>query len=83
MYLLISHLRSSSLSELAAHTDSIQTEIESVLVVTRRVVEDCTLQSIKSEKIGANLSKIDDLSRQFCMVVRAKRRHCQSENMCL
>ncbi len=80
MYLLISHLRSSSLSELAALTDSIRTEIESVLVVTRRVVEDCTLQS---ENIGANLSKIDDLSRQFCMVARAKRRHCQGENMCL
>ncbi|XP_064384769.1 uncharacterized protein LOC135333680 isoform X3 [Halichondria panicea] len=70
-------LQSSSLSELAALTDSIRTEIESVLVVTRRVVEDCTLQS---ENIGANLSKIDDLSRQFCMVARAKRRHCQDQS---
>ncbi|XP_064385250.1 uncharacterized protein LOC135334123 isoform X3 [Halichondria panicea] len=68
-------LRSSSLSELTAHTDSIRTEIASVLVVTRRVVEECTVQSI-SENMGASLSKIETLSHQLCHVAKVKIRYC-------
>ncbi|XP_064385255.1 uncharacterized protein LOC135334125 isoform X2 [Halichondria panicea] len=68
-------LRSSSLSELTGHTDSIRTEIASVLVVTRRVVEECTVQSI-SENMGASLSKMETLSHQLCHVAKVKLRYC-------
>ncbi|XP_064384751.1 uncharacterized protein LOC135333672 isoform X2 [Halichondria panicea] len=68
-------LRASSLSELTGHTDSIRTEIKAVLVVTRRVVEECTVQSI-SENMGASLSKMETLSHQLCMVAKVKLRNC-------
>ncbi len=82
LYLQYLPLRSSSLSELTVHTDSIRTEIASVLVVTRRVVEECTVQSI-SENIGANLSKMEALSHQLCLVAKVKLRHSLGENVCL
>ena len=78
----MSHLRSSSLSELTAHTDSIRTEIKAVLVVTRRVVQECTVQSI-SENMGASLSKMETLSHQLCHVTKVKLRYCLGENVCL
>ncbi|XP_064384971.1 uncharacterized protein LOC135333882 isoform X4 [Halichondria panicea] len=71
-------LRASSLSEVTDHTDSIRTEIASVLVVTRRVVEECTVQSI-SENMGASLSKMETLSHQLCMVAKVKLRNCQED----
>ncbi len=77
----ISHLRSSSLSELAAHTDAIRTEIASVLVVTKKVVEECAIQSI-NQNIEASLSKMESLSHQLCLVAKVKLKHCQGENMC-
>ena len=78
----MSHLRSSSLSELTAHTDSIRTEIKSVLVVTRRVVEECTVQSIRAN-MRASLSKMETLSHQLCMVAKVKLRNCLGKNVCL
>ena len=78
----ISHLRSSSLSELASHIDSIQTEIASVLQVARRVMEECKVRSI-SENIGASLSKIEALCHQLCLVAKFKFKHCQGENACI
>ncbi|XP_064404111.1 uncharacterized protein LOC135349511 isoform X2 [Halichondria panicea] len=72
-------LRSSSLSELTGHTDSIRTEIASVLVVTRRVVEECTVQSI-SENMGASLSKMETLSHQLCQVAKVKLRYCLDQS---
>ncbi|XP_064384748.1 uncharacterized protein LOC135333670 isoform X2 [Halichondria panicea] len=71
-------LQSSSLSELTGHTDSIRTEIASVLVVTRRVVQECTVQSI-SENMGASLSKMETLSHQLCMVAKVKLRNCHED----
>ncbi|XP_064384780.1 uncharacterized protein LOC135333688 [Halichondria panicea] len=71
-------LQSSSLSELTAHTDSIRTEIKAVLVVTRRVVQECTVQSI-SENIEASLSKMETLSHQLCKVAKVKLRYCQED----
>ncbi len=78
----MSHLRSSSLSELTGHTDSIRTEIKSVLVVTRRVVEECTVQSIRVN-MRASLSKMETLSHQLYMVVKVKLRNCLGKNVCL
>ncbi len=75
------HLRSSSLSELTAHTESIQTEIVSVRGVTRKVAEECTIQSI-SDNIGASLSKMTSLSQQLCQVARVRLPSCQGENVC-
>ncbi|XP_064385275.1 uncharacterized protein LOC135334138 [Halichondria panicea] len=72
-------LQSSSLSELTAHTDSIRTEIKAVLVVTRRVVQECTVQSI-SENMGASLSKMEILSHQLCHVARVKLRYCLDQS---
>ena len=76
----ISYLRSSSLSELAAHTDSILAEIASIVVVTRRVVDECSIQGI-SENIAAGLSKVETLSHQLCLVAKVKLKHCQSEKL--
>ena len=50
--------------------------------MTRRVVEECTVQSI-SENIGANLSKMETLSHLLCQVTKVKLRYCQGENVCL
>ncbi|XP_064384980.1 uncharacterized protein LOC135333886 isoform X2 [Halichondria panicea] len=72
-------LQSSSLSELTGHTDSIRTEIGAVLVVTRRVVEECTVQSI-SENMGASLSKMKTLSHQLCQVTKVKLRYCLDQS---
>ncbi|XP_064389781.1 uncharacterized protein LOC135337743 [Halichondria panicea] len=72
-------LRSSSLSELTGHTDSIRTEIASVLVVTRRVVQECTVQSI-SENMRASLSKMETLSHQLCQVTKVKLRYCLDQS---
>ncbi|XP_064384761.1 uncharacterized protein LOC135333677 isoform X2 [Halichondria panicea] len=72
-------LRSSSLSKLTDHTDSIRTEITSVLVVTRRVVQECTVQSI-SENMGASLSKMETLSHQLCIVAKVKLRNCLDQS---
>ncbi len=71
--------RSSSLSELTGHTMSIQTEIESVLGVTRRVAEECKIQTI-SDNIRASLSKMSILSHQLCHVARVRLRHCEGES---
>ncbi|XP_064385034.1 uncharacterized protein LOC135333939 isoform X4 [Halichondria panicea] len=76
---MIAALRSYSLSELTGHTDSIRTEIASVLVVTRRVVEECTVQSI-SENMGASLSKMNTLSHQLRRLVRVKLRYCLDQS---
>ncbi|XP_064388722.1 uncharacterized protein LOC135336790 isoform X2 [Halichondria panicea] len=72
-------LQSSSLSELAAHTDSILAEIASVVVVTRRAVNECSIQSI-SENIAASLSKMETLSHQLCLVAKVKLKHCQNQS---
>ncbi|XP_064389765.1 uncharacterized protein LOC135337740 isoform X3 [Halichondria panicea] len=72
-------LRASSLSDLTGHTDSIRTEIKAVLVVTRRVVEECTVQSI-SENMGASLSKMETLSHQLCHVAKVKIRYCLDQS---
>ncbi len=72
-------LRSSSLSELSSHTESLQTEIVSVLGVTRRVAEECSIQSI-SDSIEARVSKMNTLSHQLCHVTRVKLRYCQGES---
>ncbi|XP_064385072.1 uncharacterized protein LOC135333968 isoform X2 [Halichondria panicea] len=72
-------LQSSSLSELTAYTDSIRTEIKAVLVVTRRVVQECTVQSI-SENMGASLSKMETLSHQLCHVTKVKLRYCLDQS---
>ena len=68
--------RSSSLSELAVHTDSIKTHVETVLTVSRRVADECTRHAI-SESIGASLSKMELLSHQLCQIARIKLKHCQ------
>ncbi len=78
----MSHLRSSSLSELTGHTDSIRTEIKAVFVATRRVVQECTVQSI-SENMGASLSKMETLSHQLYIVAKVKLRNCLGKNVCL
>ena len=72
------YYRSSSLSELAVHTDSLKTEVRSVLTITRKVAEECTRHTI-SESIEANLSKMEALSHQLCQVTMVKLRHCQGE----
>ena len=71
LFTTVDHLRSSSLSELTGHTESIQTEIVSVLEVTRTVVEECTIQSL-SNNIKASLSKMSTLSHQLCHVARGQ-----------
>ncbi len=76
------HLRSSSLSELTAHTKSIHSDIASVIGVTRKVAEECTIRSI-SDNIKASLSKMTTLSHQLFHVARVRLRYCQGENMCL
>ncbi|XP_064385076.1 uncharacterized protein LOC135333972 [Halichondria panicea] len=76
---LTAALRSSSLSELTAHTDSIRTEIKAVLVVTRRVVQECTVQSI-SANMRASLSKMETLSHQLCHVTKVKIRYCLDQS---
>ncbi len=71
--------RSSSLSELTGHTESIQTEIVSLLEVTRRVTEECSIQSI-SDNIESSFSKMDALSHQLCHVARVRLHYCQGES---
>ena len=72
--------RSSSLSDLAAHTDSIKTQIKTVLKVSKKVAEECicTKRAI-SESIEGKLSKMDILSHQLCQVTKVKLKHCQGE----
>ncbi|XP_064388689.1 uncharacterized protein LOC135336766 isoform X2 [Halichondria panicea] len=72
-------LQSSSLRDLAAHTDSIRAEIASVVVVTRRVVDECSIRSI-SENIVAGLSKVETLSHQLYLVAKVKLKHCQNQS---
>ncbi len=74
------HLRSSSLSELRAHIDSIRTEIASVILLTRKIVVECTVQIIR-KNMEASLSKMELLSHQLCQVTKVKVRHCQGENL--
>ncbi len=70
--------RSSSLGELTSHTESIQTDIVSVIEVTRRVANECTIKSI-SDNIEANLSKLKTSSHQLCQVARVRLRYCEGE----
>ncbi len=71
--------RSSSLNELTGYTESIQTEIVSVLEMTRIVAEECSIQSI-SDNIEASLPKIDTLFHQLCHVARVRLHYCQGES---
>ena len=73
-------IRSSSLSDLAAHTDSIKTHTETVLTISRRVADESTRHTI-SESIGASLSKMELLSHQLCQVAKIKLKHCQGGGM--
>ncbi len=77
--LLVSIHRSSSLSELTGHIESIQTEIVSVLEVTRRFAKECSIQSI-SDNIESGVSKMDTLSHQLCHVARVRLHYCQGES---
>ena len=70
--------RSSSLSDLATHTDSIEMEIKTVLEVSRRVAKECTRHAI-SKRIEISLSKMETLSHQLCQVTKVKLKHCQGE----
>ncbi len=81
MFTLADRLRSSSLNELTGHTESIQTEIMSILGVTRRIItEECAIeiQSVSSN-IEASLSEITTLSHQLCHVARVRLHYYQGE----
>ena len=68
----MSHLRSSSLSELTAHTDSIRTNVRSIRRLARKIVKECN--------IGASLSKTETLSHQLGRLAEDKLGDCQGEN---
>ena len=70
--------RSSSLSDLAAHTNSIKTQIKTMLKVSKKVAEECTRRAI-SLSIEDKLSKMEALSHQLCQVTKVKLKHCQGE----
>ena len=70
--------RSSSLSDLAAHTDSIMTQIKTVLKVSKKVAKECTRKTIR-KGIEDKLSKIEVLSHQLCQVTKVKLKYCQGE----
>ena len=67
---------SSSLRVLAAHTDSIKVEVQTVLSVSRKVAEECSIRSIKDDVVDS-LSNIEALSHQLCLVTKVKLKHCQ------
>ena len=79
MYILFEYnSSSSSLGVLAAHTDSIKVEVQTVLSVSRKVAEECSIQSVKDDVV-ASLSKMEALSHQLCLVTKVKLKHCQGE----
>ena len=71
---------STSLGVLAAHTDSIKVEVQTVFRVSRKVAEECSIQSIKDDVL-ASLTKMEALSHQLCVTVvtKAKLNYCQSQ----
>ena len=69
---------SSSLGDLAEHTDLIKDEVQSVIGVSRKVAEECSIQYIKAD-IEANLSMMEALSHQLCQVTKVKFKHCQGQ----
>ena len=78
LVMVVFYCRSSSLSDLAAHTDSIETQIKTVLKVSKKVAKECTRRVI-SESIEDKLSKMEVLSHQLCHVTKVKLKHCQGE----
>ncbi len=68
--------RSSPLSELTAYTESIQTEIASVLRVTRKVAEECTIQSI-SDDIASSILDALALSHHLWFVSKIRFKYCE------
>ena len=69
---------SSSLGVLAAHTDLIKVEVQTVLSVSRKVAEDCSIQSIKDDVVSG-LLKMEALSHQLCQVTKVKLKHCEGQ----
>ena len=70
--------RSSSLTDLAVHLDHIKPEIETVLMVARRLAEECT-QQFRSNSMKSSISKIEVLSHQLFQVTKVKLKHCQGD----
>ena len=69
---------SPSLGVLVAHTDSIKVEVQSVIDVSKKVAEDCSILTIKAD-IEASLSMVESLSHQLCLVTKIKLKHCQGQ----
>ena len=76
--MVVFYCRSSSLSDLAAHSDSIKAQIKTVLEVSKKVAGECTRRAI-SKSIEDKLSKMEVLSHQLCQVTKVKLKHCQGE----
>ena len=68
--------RSSSLSDLAAHMDSIETQIKTVLKVSKKVAKECTISTIR-KSIEDKISLMEVLLHQFCQVTKVKLKHCK------
>ena len=60
------------------HIDSIETQIKTVLEVSKKVAEDCTRKAI-SKSIEDKLSKVKVLSHQLCRVTKVKLKFCRGE----
>lgn len=79
IHFIASHLYSSStLESLAIQAELIEVEVQSVLDISRKVTEECTIQSI-IDNIETNRSKIVMLSHQLCLVTKVKLKHCQGQ----
>ena len=61
---------------LTAHTDTIETKVRTILNVSRKVADECTIVSIKAD-IEASLSMIEALSHQLCQVTKVKLKNCK------
>ena len=69
---------SSSLEVLVAHADSIKVEVQSVIDVSRKVADECSIPTIKAD-IEANLAMVEALSHQLCLLTKVKLKHCQGQ----
>ena len=67
--------RSSSLCGLSAHTDSIKTEVGTVVRISKKVAEECIRHTI-SGNIRVSVSKMEVLSHLLCQVSKVKVKNC-------